>query len=60
MHGRLFDGRTVVARYVWDDELRAVAEAHEQAARPAEEQEQEQEQEEPPAAADAPAEDGQA
>jgi hypothetical protein len=49
MHGRLFDGRTVVARYVWDDELRAVAEAHEQAARSPEPQQQEQE--EPPAAA---------
>ena len=42
-----FDGVTLSA------ELRAVAEAHEQAARPAEPQEQEQEQEqgEPPAAA---------
>ena len=27
MHGRLFDGRTVAARFVWDDELRAVADA---------------------------------
>jgi splicing factor U2AF subunit len=32
MHGRLFDGRTVAARFVWDDELRAVAEAQPAAA----------------------------
>ena len=27
MHGRLFDGRTVLARYVGDDELSAVRDA---------------------------------